>query len=238
MSTGLASRRSFPTPIAGDWRLEAGDHLTRAEFEQRYARQPGLKKAELIEGVVYMPSPVRLQQHGTPHLHLALWIGTYQAVTPGTAAADNATVRLDADNEPQPDVLLYVLPTHGGRVRISDDDYLEGAPEWIGEVATSTASYDLHSKLNAYRRNQVCEYLVVLPQHGEVRWFELCADRYELLVEQEGIVRSRQFPGLWLNVPALLAADVAAVLATLRAGLDSPEHDAFVRRLQDRMGHR
>jgi len=235
MSTVLASQRPFSSSIGSDWGLEAGDHLTRAEFEQRYARQSGLKKAELIEGVVYTPSPVRLQQHGTPHLHLALWIGTYQAATPGTAAADNATVRLDADNEPQPDVLLYVLPARGGRVRISDDDYLEGAPEWIGEVASSTASYDLHSKLNAYRRNQVREYLVVLPQQGEVRWFELRSDRYELLVGQEGIVRSRQFPGLWLSVPALLAGDATGVLATLHDGLNAPEHDAFIRRLQDRI---
>ncbi len=233
MSSFLGSKQPLPTASGNEWSLEAGDHLTRAEFEQRYARQPDLKKAELIEGIVYMPSPVRLQQHGAPHLQLALWIGTYQAATPGTAAADNTTIRLDTDNEPQPDVLLCVLPTHGGRVRISDDDYLEGAPEWIGEVASSTVSYDLHSKWNAYRRNRVREYLVVLPRQGEVRWFELRADRYQLLDPQEGILRSRQFPGLWLNAPALLAGDAAALLATLRTGLDSPEHDAFVRRLQD-----
>jgi Uma2 family endonuclease len=234
MSTILSTKRSASSSIGDQWTLEAGDHLTRAEFEQRYARQPDLKKAELIEGVVYMPSPVHLRTRATPHSQLVAWVVTYQAATPGTAAADNATVRLDADNQPQPDVLLYVLPQHGGQVRISEDDYLEGAPEWIGEVASSTASYDLHSKLNAYRRNQVGEYLVVLPRQGEVRWFELRADRYELLVEQEGIVRSRQFPGLWLNVPALLAGDAASMLNTLRAGLDSPDHAEFVNRLQDR----
>ena len=181
-----------------------------------------------------MPSPARLQSHSRPHLHLALWLGAYEAATPGTAAADNATVRLDLDNEPQPDVLLYILPGRGGRIRISDDDYLEGASEWIGEVASSTASYDLHSKLNAYRRNQVREYLVVLPTQREVRWFELRADRYELLAEESGILRSRQFPGLWLNVPALLAGDAAGVLATLRTGLDTPEHAGFVQGLQER----
>ncbi len=234
MSTTLSTQRSVSSSIAAELGLEAGDHLTRAEFEQRYARQPDLKKAELIEGVVYMPSFVRLRTHAVPHAQLGAWIGTYQAATPGTAAADNATVRLDADNQPQPDVLLYVLPEHGGRVRISEDDYLEGAPEWIGEVASSTASYDLHSKLNAYRRNQVGEYLVVLPRQGEVRWFELRADRYELLVEQEGIVRSRQFPGLWLNVPALLAGDAASMLNTLHTGLGSSGHAEFISRLQDR----
>ena len=237
MSTTLSTQQSVSPSIGDQWTLEAGDHLTRAEFEQRYARQPDVKKAELIEGVVYMPSPVHLQKHATPHLHLVLWIGTYQAATPGTAAADNATVRLDADNQPQPDVLLYVLPECGGRIRISEDDYLEGAPEWIGEVASSTASYDLHSKRNAYRRNQVGEYLVVLPRQREVRWFELQADRYELLVEQDGILRSRRFPGLWLNVPALLAGDAAAILDTLRAGVNSPEHAEFVSRLQNAAKH-
>jgi hypothetical protein len=103
-------------------------------------------------------------------------------------------------------------------------------------VASSTASYDLHSKLNAYRRNQVGEYLVVLPRQREVRWFELRSDRYELLVEQEGILRSRHFPGLWLNVPALLACDAAGMLNTLRTGLDSPEHAEFVSRLQEARG--
>ena len=234
MSTLVGTKRSLPPSIDNQRELEAGDHLTRAEFEQRYARQTDVKKAELIEGVVYMPSPVRLRSHAVPHAQLGAWIGTYQAATPGTAAADNATMRLDADNQPQPDVLLYVLPEHGGRVRISEDDYLEGAPEWIGEVASSTASYDLHSKLNAYRRNQVGEYLLVLPRDGEVRWFELRADRYQSLGPQDSILRSRQFPGLWLNVPALLAADAAALLATLRTGLDSPEHAKFVHQLKNR----
>ncbi len=238
MSTTLSTRRSASSSIGDQWTLEAGDHLTRAEFEERYARQPDVKKAELIEGVVYMPSPVYLNTHAAPHSLLVAWVVTYRAATPGTAAADNATVRLDADNQPQPDVLLYVLPEYGGRVRISEDDYLEGGPEWIGEVASSTASYDLHSKLNAYRRNQVGEYLVMLPRQGEVRWFELQADRYELLVEQDGILRSRQFPGLWLNIPALLAGDAAKMLDTLHVGLKSPEHTEFVDRLQHRMRHR
>ncbi len=125
MSTLVGTKRGGPPSIDSQWGLEAGDHLTRAEFEQRYARQPDLKKAELIEGVVYMSSPVHLRTHAAPHSQLVAWVVIYQAATPGTAAADNATVRLDADNQPQPDVLLYVLPQHGGRVRISEDDYLD-----------------------------------------------------------------------------------------------------------------
>ena len=216
-----------PLPV-----LEPGDHLTRAEFERRYSQRHDIKKAELIEGIVYMPSPVRIQHHAHPHLDLVTWIGNYRAATPGTGAAAEGTVRLDQDNEPQPDTTLYVLPACGGQVKISADDYLEGAPEWIGEVASSTASYDLHSKLNVYRRNQVREYLVLLPVEREVRWFELSEGRYELLPTQDGIIRSRQFPGLWLDPTALLNGDLAGVLRVLQQGLDSAEHKEFVERLQ------
>src|SRR5262245_55052697 len=140
--------------------LEPGDQLTRAEFERRYDAMPHLKKAELIEGVVYMPSPVRWNHHGHVHLNLATSLGVYQAATPGVQAADNASIRLDMDNEPQPDVAMIVLPTHGGRVRISEDDYVEGAPELVAEVAASSTSIDLNTKLRVYRRNQVQEYIV------------------------------------------------------------------------------
>src|SRR2546427_3449968 len=82
--------------------LEGGDRLTRSEFERRYDAMPQLKKAELIEGVVYMPSPVRCKSHGQPHGQIMSWVGVYSAATPGVDFADNATLRLDPDNEPQP----------------------------------------------------------------------------------------------------------------------------------------
>src|SRR5689334_16684531 len=140
--------------------LEPGDRLSRAEFERRYEAMPNLKKAELIEGVVYMPSPVRIRRHGRPNVHLCAWLGAYEAATPGVLAADNSTVRLDPDNDPQPDGLLFIDPEKGGQARISADDYLEKGPEWLGEIAASSASYDMHTKLNVYRRNGVLEYLV------------------------------------------------------------------------------
>src|SRR5438445_7444659 len=90
--------------------LVDGDRLTRAEFERRYEAMPHVKKAELIEGVVFMPSPVRLDHHGNPHADLITWLGVYRALTPGIRVSDNTTVRLDMDNEPQPDGLLFVLP--------------------------------------------------------------------------------------------------------------------------------
>lgn len=140
--------------------LENGDHLSRCEFERRYHARPDLKKAEFIEGRVYMPSPARAKSHGKPHGHLMGWLEVYCAATPGVECYDNTTVRLDLDNEPQPDALLRIEPEKGGHCHISEDDSLEGAPELIVEIAASSASYDLHEKLRAYRRNGVQEYLV------------------------------------------------------------------------------
>src|SRR3954471_14731961 len=90
--------------------LENGDRLTRSEFERRYESMMDLKKAELIEGIVYMPSPVRHGRHGHPHNHVSTWLGVYEAGTPGVEAGDNATIRLDLDNEPQPDAYLIIVP--------------------------------------------------------------------------------------------------------------------------------
>src|SRR5215470_14159959 len=107
--------------------LENGDVLTRAEFERRYEAMPHLKKAELIEGVVYVPSPVRHRHHGAPHALLVSWLGQYIAGTPGVEISDNSTVRLDLDNEPQPDALLFIDPACGGQTHVSNDDYIEGS---------------------------------------------------------------------------------------------------------------
>jgi Uma2 family endonuclease len=124
--------------------LESGDRLNRYEFERRYVAMPHVKKAELIEGIVYMASPLRFKGHGQPHFHLIVWLGNYKVSTPGVESGDNVTVRLDLDNEPQPDVVLLIEESRGGQARISDDDYIEGAPELVAEVAASSASNDLH----------------------------------------------------------------------------------------------
>jgi Uma2 family endonuclease len=215
--------------------LENGDRLTRAEFERRYHAMPGVKKAELIEGIVYMPSPVRIQNHGTPHFKLSNWIGNYEEETPGTQGADNSTVRLDLDNEPQPDVLLRIVTEAGGSSWISEDDYLEGSPEFTAEVASSSASYDCHAKKNAYRRNGVREYLIWLVRENRLEWWRLVEGEYLPLEPQNGIYRSEVFPGLWLDGEALLQADWKRVRETLAQGIASPEHAAFVEELRDRM---
>ena len=212
--------------------LENGDTLTRAEFERRYEAMPHLKKAELIEGVVYVPSPVRHRYHGHQHAHLISWLGHYEAHTPGVEVSDNVTVRLDLDNEPQPDALLFIDPACGGHALIDADGYIEGAPELVAEVASSSVSYDLHAKLRVYRRNGVREYIVWRVLDQEIDWFVLCSGQYERLpLDTEGLYRSEGFPGLWLDPTALLRGDLATVLAVVQRGLASPEHATFATQL-------
>jgi Uma2 family endonuclease len=200
--------------------LEGGDRLSRAEFERRYQAMPEAKKAELIEGVVYVASPVRVSRHGQPHSDVVGWLVAYRSATPGVMVCDNTTVRLDAENEPQPDALLRIDEARGGQSRISEDDYIEGAPELIVEIAASSASYDLHDKLRAYRRNGVREYLVWLTQEQAFRWYVLVEGEYVLQQpDDQGILRSQGFPGLQLAVEALLAGDMERVLAVLQEGM-------------------
>ncbi len=158
--------------------LENGDRLTRDEFERRYAAMPYLKKAELIEGVVYMMTIVSYGGHAAPHFDLITWLGLYQMGTPGVEGGDNGSIRLDLDNMPQPDAFLIVRPDLGGQTRVGEDDRLEGAPEFVAEVASSSASYDLHAKKNAYRRNGVREYLVWKTREKAFEWFALHEGEY------------------------------------------------------------
>ena len=205
--------------------LENGDHLTRAEFERRYAAAEHIKKAELIEGVVYVPSPVGMA-HSAPHAVVILWLGTYRVSTPGVGFLDNATVILDRKNEVQPDAALYIV--RGGQTH-AEGDYLHGAPELVVEIAASSASYDLHEKLRVYRRNGVQEYVVQLALERETIWYRLNEGRYEAVPpDEDGILRSRTFPGLWFHSERFWADDPAGLLAALQLGLASPEHAAFV----------
>lgn len=223
-----------PSPADAIPPLEAGDFLTRAEFERRYRAMPELKKAELIEGVVYMPSPVSAD-HGRPHLILATWLGTYFLQTPGLDAADNTTVRFDDDNEPQPDLLLAIQSASGGQSHLDEDGYIAGPPELVAEVATSRVSYDMHAKLHVYRRQGVREYLVWRVRDREIDWFRLHEGEYAAIAADDaGLLKSTVFPGLWLDRGALLRGDGPAVFAALQRGLDSADHASFVAALQER----
>jgi Uma2 family endonuclease len=212
--------------------LESGDRLTRYEFEQRYHAMPPAKKAELIEGVVFMTSPVRFAAHGEPHSLVITWLGVYSASTPGVRLADNATVRLDADNEVQPDALLRLDQEEGGHSSISPDDYVEGPPELIVEVAGGSAAIDLHDKLKVYRRNEVQEYIVWQVYDRRLDWLGLSEDQYlPLTPDADGVIHSCIFPGLRLAAEALLEGNLAKVLAELQKGMTSDEHSAFVAQL-------
>jgi Uma2 family endonuclease len=217
--------------------LREGERLSREEFELRYHAMPEVKKAELIDGVVHMPSPVSLHGHGVPHARLNTWLDTYAIYTPGTQCANNATVRLDLDNEPQPDLVLLIDPGHGGQASISADDFIEQAPELVVEVSSSTALMDLSRKAELYRRNGVREYLLWNVPQGAIEWFVLREGQFaRLQADPEGIWRSEVFPGLWLDGAALIRQDGPTLLATLQQGLASPEHAAFVARLGETPG--
>lgn len=180
-----------------------------------------------------MASPVRVEQHGEPHGWIITWLGVYTGATPGVRLAVESTVQLDSETEVQPDAVLFLEPAQGGRSRLTEDDYLEGPPELIVEVAASSAAYDLHDKKRAYQRNGVQEYIAVQTYEQRVDWFTLRAGGYEPLEPDEaGVLRSEVFPGLWLQPAALWSGDLTGLLATLQAGLASPEHAAFVARLQ------
>lgn len=211
--------------------LENGDQLAASEFLRRYEAMPQVKKAELIEGVVYMGSPVR-HSHARPDNLVQTWLGVYAAHTPGVDCAANATLHLDADNVVQPDALLRVLPEHGGRCATDEDGYLRGAPELVVEIAASSASIDLRDKLRVYRRCGVAEYLVWRTVEGQFDWRRLVGDEYQLVTpDAQGRITSTSFPGLVLDVAALLAMDARRVLEVVQSGLASEAHSAFVARL-------
>ena len=210
--------------------LENGDRLSRSEFERRYQAMPNHQKAELIAGIVYMASPLRITQHGNPHARIMTWLGSYWAVTPGIELGDNSTVQLDQYNEPQPDALLRIQT--GGQSTVNENGYVEGAPELIVEIAASTVSLDLHQKLEVYQLHQVQEYLVWRVEDEQLDWFQLQQGKYlKLQPDIEGVLYSQMFPGLWLDQNALLTGNLAKVLQVLQKGLASGEHQSFVEKL-------
>ena len=193
--------------------LESGDRLTRAEFHRRYMASTKIKKAELVEGVVYVSSPVSAR-HGEPHGWMVGWLFAYRAKHPELRLHDNVTVYLDADNEVQPDACLW--REQPGGPRLNSEGYIEGAPQLVVEIAVSSASYDLHDKLRAYRRNGVREYVVWRVEDEAIDWLRLREGAYERVEPDErGLIESETFPGLRLHVANMLAGDLAGVLAAL-----------------------
>jgi Uma2 family endonuclease len=192
--------------------LENGDFLTRDEFERRYEASPHIKKAELIDGVVFVASPV-YKDHSGPHFKINTWLGVYASTRAGVEGHDNQSVRLGADDELQPDLLLRYVD---GLSTFNDEGLLAGTPELVIEVAASSASLDMHAKRRAYERAGVPEYLVWRTLDRRVDWFVLREGKYVPIVPRAGgVMESTVFPGLRLSESVLVEGSLSDLLALL-----------------------
>ncbi len=219
--------------------LYAGQRLDRQAFYERIERlqQRGenTRGIERLEGVIYMPAAIRMEQHGEPQLAIVTWLGLFAAATPGVQGAGNATSRIDFDNDPEGDAVLRIRPEFGGQSSTDQRGYIVGAPELMVEITGSSAEKDLQLKFEIYRRNGVQEYLVWETTAEEFYWFQLQEGQYyRVLPDRSGQIRSRIFPGLWLDVAALLEGQLARVLQVVQERIASPAHQEFVSQLASR----
>ena len=210
--------------------LREGDRLTREEFLRRWEAMPDLNRAELIGGIVHMPSPIS-KPHRDFHFLMGGWLTFYVTVTPGCEGGSTGTWLMSIDNVPQPDLDLCILPERGGQSRV-EGKYVAGAPELIVEISHTTNAKDAGAKLRLYERSGVREYLIVRPAKKQVVWSELAGNKYrEIPADSDGLMRSRVFPGLWLDPAALWKGDLPALSAAVQLGAATVEHSEFVRRL-------
>lgn len=232
MSTAtLDNSKSSKTGKATLLPLRNGEHLSRPEFERRWDAMPNLKHAELIEGIVFMPPPTS-ELHGGSHSSVFRYLDRYAAATNGVSARITTSLRLDNKNEFQPDCFLRVESPTLGRSRVSADNYIEGAPELVAEVAVSSSDYDSHEKRDVYERMGVQEYLLWRVMDARLDWWVLRDGVYVALKPRSDSIHcSEIFPGLWLDLRAMLAGDHRRVTSVLDKGLRSAEHTAFVRKL-------
>jgi Uma2 family endonuclease len=207
--------------------LIEGQRLDQPTFHARYEAMPPGTRAELINGVVYMPSPVGLD-HGVANAPVIHWLVYYAEQTPGLQVGDNTTAVLGRKSEPQPDAFLRILTEFGGRTRVKKK-LLHGAPELLVEVSHTTRYVDLGPKLEDYQRAGVLEYVVRALEPDEIFWF---VRRGKALVErplgEDGLYRSVTFPGLWLDPQALIRGDTRRLRAVVDLGCATAEHAAFV----------
>jgi Uma2 family endonuclease len=208
-----------------------GDHLTVPEFERRYEAMPHECKAELIEGIVVMAPPVS-SDHGESHIGLGYLLRFYALHTEGVAAGVCASFRVDGMNEYQPDIFLRINDPAKGRSKIGAGHLLDGAPELVAEIAVSSAGYDLHEKKQVYERCGAPEYLVWQVREEQFHWFVLEKGAYTKLQAEAGVLKSRIFPGLWIDAQALLTGDDFKALRVLERGLKSAGHKTFVKNLK------
>jgi Uma2 family endonuclease len=231
---GIVYDRSPPVPASWPELLHNGDHMTQEEFHRRYEQYPDDVKFELIRGVVYMASPAGVH-HSDYCVKLAVVLGIYEAFTPGVRALQNATTILSPDDEPQPDLGLCVQAECGGNSRIAargHKSYIHGPPELVAEVAHSSRALDMHVKRDDYEERGVREYLVVCVEERELHWFNFASPRRPVKADKEGVYRSKAFPGLWVDGPALLALNSLRLIEVVNQGLAGKPHAAFVKKLE------
>ena len=210
--------------------LREGDHLTREKFMRRWEAMPDLKFAELIGGIVHMPSPIS-RIHCDFHGRLSVWLGHYASATAGCTLLTAGTWLMAGDNAPQPDLAYCIDPRRGGQSR-EEGGYAAGAPELIVEISYTTGVRDSGIKKRLYERSGVLEYLIVKPEKRQLEWNELVEGKYrEIQPGADGFFRSRVFPGLWLNAEALWNCDYAALSTAVQQGTSTPEHAEFVGKL-------
>jgi Uma2 family endonuclease len=210
--------------------LIEGQRLDQPTFHARYAAMPSETRAELINGVVCMASPLFVP-HSRAQVAALVWLSYYAETTPGVEALDNASTILGPRGEAQPDLQLRVLPEHGGRTQ-PDPKVVRGAPELVVEVAHSSRYKDFGPKFEDYEHAYVLEYAVVALEPDEVVWHVLQDGRLtSVLPDADGLYRSRVFPGLWLDPQALLAGDTRRLREVVDLGVATPEHAAFVAQL-------
>jgi len=209
--------------------LREGDRLDAAEFLRRWDGMPDLKHAELIGGIVFMPSPVS-RGHGIYQMKLGAWAFFYTEHTPGCQVSGEATWVMGPRDVPQPDVALQILPEYGGQSGDSGE-FFGGAPELVIEISNSSSSRDLGIKLELYRSAGVKEYITILLQPNRIIWRQLFRGRYkDIAPDSKGLLRSHVFPGLWLD-PAAVWDPEKSLRTAVEQGTKSAEHAAFVRRL-------
>jgi hypothetical protein len=212
--------------------LENGDHLDQRTFHERYEAMPSDVRAELIGGIVYLSSR-RALSHGYYQSKLVRLAAEYVDETPGTEGVLNTTSILAQDAEPQPDTSIFILTECGGQTTVNEQEYLCGAPEWIGEISVSTESIDLHAKKLDYEKAGVREYVVATVRSKQVFWFVRRRGKFKTLsLGPGGVFRSEILPGLWIDPVAFLKRDSNRLLGVLRQGLASREHAAFVAELR------
>jgi len=222
-----ADRKTTPPPVPP---LCTGDRMKQPEFHRRYQACPDDVTFELVGGTVYMASPLR-RAHAVYDEELSFVLGLYRRATPGVELLPNATAILGEESEPQPDLALRVLEEYGGRSREDDDDYVEGPPEFLAEIAYSTRSIDMNQKREDYEQAGVLEYVVLCVEEQEVHWFHFPSGK-NIRPNRQGISCSKVFPGLWIDPRALLARNSPRLAEVVQQGLASSQHAAFVARLE------